>query len=330
MKKTSSLALMFLLSFAPLAYAQEAADTPAASNDPTTSAPVTETTAAPDPTPAIQTPDAADAPAASATPDVPVAAVPDTANTEAALSPQVQDTVNTQDTVDGAALQGASNPEDLATTTAAVDAKTSADATSTPIVLDATSTPEIVAVDASTTLDVVAADVQPSDAVPNDAEPPQQDTPPDTLPSPQPQAVAIPVADLAPKPEYTFAMTGKRIAAKRIIRDAAGKTQAEDIAQTITPAIDNATGIMQVSGSCSNTYYVILLFKNQDDYARDPKSYILDKAYPCTGGNFSYQIADLPDTLSDGTYYLLAGEEGDKGPWAPITQLTEITINKNH
>lgn len=76
MKKTSSLALMFLLSFAPLAYAQEAADTPAASNDPTTSAPVTETTAAPDPTPAIQTPDAADAPVASATPDVPVAASP--------------------------------------------------------------------------------------------------------------------------------------------------------------------------------------------------------------------------------------------------------------
>lgn len=313
--------MVFFLSFAPLVYAQEASDTP---TDPPVLVSVPADVPLVDTAPADATPAVADTlatPEPDLQPDIPVSG---------ASTTPLQDTTNTQDTVDGATLQGASNPEDLATTTVAVDVVHSTDATSTPIELQATSTPETIAVEASTTLDVVAADVQPSDAAQDTVEPQQQDLPADTPPAPLPQEAAIPVADLAPKPEYTFAMTGKHIAAKRIVRDAAGRTQAVDIAQTITPEIDNATGIMQVSGSCSNTYYVILLFKNQDDYARDPKSYLLDKAYPCTSGTFSYQIADLPDSLQDGTYYLLVGEEGDKGPWAPITQLTEITINKNH
>ncbi len=125
-------------------------------------------------------------------------------------------------------------------------------------------------------------------------------------------------------------MTGKHVAAKRTARDASGKQQTVELTQAVAPQIDNTTGSMQVSGSCSNTYFVILLFKGQDDYARDPKSYILDKAFPCVGGQFSYSISDLPDSLNDGTYYLLVGEEGDKGPWAPITALTEVTINRNH
>jgi hypothetical protein len=330
MKKLFALWLIALFSSSQLAFAQEAtatsADIPANVAAPANAANA-DSAFAPIVAPPMAT--SSDAGTNAPTEDTsPSQTVPPTDTVRsAATSTPLQDTTNTQDTVEGSTLQGASNPEDLATTTVAIDATaTSTDATSTPIELQATSTPETIAVESSTTLDVVAADVQPSDA----AEPQQQDLPADMPPAPLAQEAAIPVADLAPKPEYTFAMTGKRIAAKRIIRDAAGKTQAEDIAQTITPAIDNATGIMQVSGSCSNTYYVILLFKNQDDYARDPKSYILDKAYPCASGNFSYQIADLPDSLEDGTYYLLVGEEGDKGPWAPITQLTEITINKNH
>lgn len=343
MNRFAAVTLASFLSFAPLAYAQEAAAAPPADAAPA-SAPAD--TAPADPAPAnapavpVDTasaaPDMAPEPEVSAT-DTPADVVSDpalvsNATTTDTTSTPLQDTTNTQDTVDGTALQGAANPEDSATTTVAVDASTT-EATSTPLAVDATSTPESIAVDASTTLDVVAQDVQPSDAAPDvpPADTQQQEAPLDQPPADKTsEPVSIPAADLAPKPEYTFAMTGTHIAAKRTVRDAAGKQQTVDVAQTVTPRIDNATGVMQVSGSCSNTYYVILLFKNQDDYARDPKSYILDKAFPCENGSFTYAISDLPSSLADGTYYLLVGEEGDKGPWAPITGLTEVTINRNH
>lgn len=248
-------------------------------------------------------------------------------SSDASTTP-LQDTTNTQDTVDGNALQDASNPETLATTTVAVDATTT-DATSTPVIVDATSTPEGIAVDATPALDVVAQDVQPSDAQPDV---PPSDTPqPQDTPAPQPEPIeqAIPVIDLAPKPEYSFALTGKHVATKRIVRDSAGE-HAIDNTQQITPTVDNTTGTMRISGACSNTYYVVLVFKNQDDYARDPLSYIVNRAFPCVASSFSYDIDSLPSSLANGTYYLLVGEEGDRGPWAPITQLTEITINRNH
>lgn len=245
----------------------------------------------------------------------------------AASSTPIQDTANTQDTVDADVLQGADNPEELATTTVAVDASAT-DATSSPVTLDASSTPEIITLDADGALDIVAEDVQPTDAA-QDPEP-QPETQPEQQPdNPPVPETALSVADLAPKPEYSFAMTGKRIEAKRIVRDRAGKEQVTDVTQAVTPEIDNATGSMQVSGSCSNTYFVVLLFKNQDDYVRDPKSYLIDKAFPCVGGAFSYRIADLPDSIQDGTYYLLIGEEGERGPWAALTDLTEVTISRN-
>lgn len=337
MRRILAIALSLMLSFGHVALAQEvAADAPVESS--AASAPVDPAPSA-EPAPVDVSADvstdesAADAPvpdgnAIDAPADEPVdatppleepsaeAPVPDTSTTP------LQDTANTQDTVEGDLLQGASNPEELATTTVAVDAQ---EASSTPLTIEATSTLESVPLDSSTTLDVVAEDVLPADAAPEPA--------PEPVPEPEaplPEPAVIPLADLAPKPEFSFAMTGKRVEAKRVQRDRAGKEQVVDVAQTLTPQIDNATGVMQVSGSCSNTYYVILLFKNQDDYARDPKSYLIDKAFPCVGGTFSYSIDELPANLTDGTYYLLVGEEGEKGPWSAITDLTEVTIQRNH
>ncbi len=89
---------------------------------------------------------------------------------------------------------------------------------------------------------------------------------------------------------------------------------------------DTIERVLNVSGSCSSQYYVILLYRNVDDYDRNPSSYILNKAYECVDGRYSYDINDLPKDISPGTYYLLVGGQ-DNGPWSPITSLTEIIIN---
>lgn len=317
MKSILAFILILALSFAPSVYAQEltagapSTEVPASAEEPVA---VREET----PVPAM--------PEVSASDPVPMTLVSEPgfpAGADTSTSTPIQDTANTQDTVDAGLLQGASNPEDLATTTVTVDSK---EASSTPLTLEASSTPESLPLDESTTLDVVAEDVQPADAT-------EPELVAESAPAPEPETLRpepISVADLAPKPEYSFSMTGKRVDAKRVVRDQSGKERLTDVAQTLSPEIDNTTGVMQVSGTCSNTYFVILLFKNQDDYLRDPKSYIVDKAFPCVNGSFTYRIADLPDALPGGTYYLLVGEEGERGPWAAITDLTEVTINRNH
>ena len=73
----------------------------------------------------------------------------------------------------------------------------------------------------------------------------------------------------------------------------------------------------------------MLLFKNATDYAESPSSYIVNRAYPCVSGTFTYSISQLPHTLSDGTYYLMVAQEGTTGTWKPLTSLSAITINKN-
>ncbi len=105
--------------------------------------------------------------------------------------------------------------------------------------------------------------------------------------------------------------------------------EVQDVNATVTTTIDSENGYLTLSGGCSSTYFVVLVYKNESDYAEDQSSYIFNKAFPCQGGVFSYTISQLPSNLSDGTYYILIGEQGDKGTWVPASQLTEINLNRN-
>ena len=75
---------------------------------------------------------------------------------------------------------------------------------------------------------------------------------------------------------------------------------------------------------------MVLIFKNQTDYEADPRSFIMNRAYPCENGTYSYSIDRLPPTLTNGTYYLMIADQGERGPWTPATGLTEITINRSN
>jgi hypothetical protein len=185
--------------------------------------------------------------------------------------------------------------------------------------VDASSTPLVDSTVTAST-DVVAQSI--------DANTPRAVDP--TTPTSLPLVQSVPIQELAPKPEYAFAITGTTIPTKLQIKDTDGKVvQEQSVLATLTPTVDNTTGEVTVSGLCTNVYYVVLLFKNKTDYADDPSSYLVNRAYPCVNGSYSYAISDLPYNLDNGNYYLMVGQEGKTGTWSPITGLSEITINRN-
>jgi hypothetical protein len=203
-----------------------------------------------------------------------------------------------------------------------------------PVTQDATTTDPI---DTSSTTDPtsVPTDVQVDTPVdlPVDALPVNQPQP-DVVPVSQPDPVVITQADLLPDPEFVFSVnTGKRIPTKRIVRKQelvngrmAIKESEEELTNEPTISADNSSGVMNISGSCEDAYYVVLLYKNQEDYVRDRRSFIFNRAFPCINRSFNYQVEDLPEALESGTYYVLIGSQGETTPWVPITGLTEVEI----
>lgn len=85
---------------------------------------------------------------------------------------------------------------------------------------------------------------------------------------------------------------------------------------------------IRVAGTCSEAYYVILLFANASDYMTDPARAFFNQARPCVNGSFARTIVDseLPSQLAAGTYYLVVANQGDTGPWQPFPQIYPVTI----
>lgn len=121
-------------------------------------------------------------------------------------------------------------------------------------------------------------------------------------------------------PRYRFEFTGEQIKTKRVTKVRGGDSG--------MPTIDAIEGITSISGSCSSTYYVIALYKYPADFEEKPESAVLNKSYLCIGGEYAYALNKLPTRLQPGTYYLLVGEQGESGPWKPMTDLNEVIISK--
>jgi|GEM_PF-3843190 len=323
-KKIIALTVVLSFSLVQVSFAQT--DTSTASSGGDTSTPAA-TTPAPTPDPSTTTPPPTD----------PTTASTDTTQTPPA-APVVQDTTGVQTTVSGTTLEDTTDPQSASSSvpdasvipvTTASSTATSTDSTTTdtslPVTGDTASSTPLVDSTSTATTDVVGQSIDTTTPPPVDP----------TVPTdPQPVAaiapISVPIAELAPKPQYAFAITGTTIPTKLQIKDSDGNVvQEQSVLATLTPTVDNTTGEVSVSGTCTDVYYVVLLFKNKTDYADDPSSYLVNRAYPCVGGTYTYAISDLPDNLTNGTYYLMVGQEGEKSPWQPITSLTEIQINKN-
>lgn len=296
MKKLSSLALVFSLFIAQVSFAQEAELPPAP--EPT---PVVEVSA-----PVVEVPiEEVSAPPVEPTPEE----VPPTQTTEPEA---IQETATTQETVTADVLVQTENPE-----TATEEAST------TVAVLPETPAEEVVVESETETTEPVPVEEQQLDVVADIVEPTPTEIPTEVA------SVAVAIEELVPEPEFAFVLTGDKIPTKKKVEGKNGKFTEEIVATPLTTTVDNEKGEVHISGSCSDVYFVVLLFKHEEDYRNDPASYIVNRAYECANNTFSYAISELPSSLPNGTYYLLVGEQGEKGAWKPVTELTEITINKN-
>ena len=326
-KKMLTLALLLSFAVAQTAFAQDASGTPVtpASADSSSAVPPVVTTDTP-PAPPTDTSttlsDTSSASTASSTVDQLVDLQGSTAT--------LQDTTNTQSAASSTLLENTTDPATATSTDVVsipvVEATTSTSSNPSPVTVTPppATTDETTPVDQGTsTLDIVAQNVDP--VTPEDA---ATSTP---APVGVPHLTVLPLADLTPQPAYTFALTGTNIPSVRKMKDASGAVVGEEaVATPLTPQIDTTTGAVSVSGQCSAAYFVVLLFKHSDDYANDSRSYVVNRAYPCVNGAFTYSISELPSTLADGNYYLLVGQEGKRGTWEPITEMTEIAITKKH
>ena len=196
------------------------------------------------------------------------------------------------------------------------------------------STPIII--DTSAPLSPDPAAIQPENNTPNVV------TIVDVMPQVVPVAVdkvVPPVADisteeLTPKDKYVFKLEGPATATKdnpdwqKIHGEKINPQTEKKISTTPNLVPDDVTGVLDISGSCTDSYFVVLLYKNKEDYNKNPTSYIFNKAFDCENGSYKYSIDELPSNLSNGIYYLLIGGQGETGTWKPITALTPITIQK--
>lgn len=199
--------------------------------------------------------------------------------------------------------------------------------------LDVVDLPEITPEETATTTPIIPDETQ-VEGVPVV---PEEEIVPTDIP---PEAVVeeLPMEDISPKDGFKFSIKNGRIPTTEApdwkvgdeIIDKYGKTtevdKTEDITNIPKLSVNSVTNTLKVSGSCSMKYFVVLLYKNETDYNNDPAASILNRAFPCVGGKYSYSIDELPTTIPNGTYYLLVGEMGDTGTWTPITALVPISI----
>jgi hypothetical protein len=83
-------------------------------------------------------------------------------------------------------------------------------------------------------------------------------------------------------------------------------------------------------GVCQKEYFVILMYSQSDDYINDPGKFIYNKAFSCKNGSYYYELGDLPENLAEGTYYFMVAEEGETGPWYPISAIQPVQITTQY
>lgn len=301
-----TLAIILLASPLTPAFAQTASDTPPTDTTATTDSPATQETVGAETL--LQTQDA------SALSDV-ASSTQETIPTDTLI--QTQDPTLLVDVTASSTI-----PFDTGA------ASTSSTPDAPPILLDATTT-------AATDIVPIIEETPSADVVPLVPDTPVEDiTPPDEV------VATIPVEAIAPKSEFKFSIRSNRIATDKVPqwqkkgedttkRNKNKNQQTEDVISNAPDVtLDAVSGAPIVSGACVNVYYVILLYKNETDYSSDPASYILNKAYPCVNGQYTYTMNDVPHSIPSGTYYLLVGEMGERGSWTPITSLVPIDITR--
>lgn len=94
-------------------------------------------------------------------------------------------------------------------------------------------------------------------------------------------------------------------------------------ARNIEVSTKDGSQNLVISGSCQDKFYVVLLYRNREDYSKNPSSAVYNSAFECTG-TINHRLET--ENLIGGNYWLLIGEQRDTGTWVPISDLREISL----
>lgn len=84
---------------------------------------------------------------------------------------------------------------------------------------------------------------------------------------------------------------------------------------------------LEISGSCHEEYFVVLLWKNTEDYINHPGAFASNFADLCRDQKFSYDLGSISKETLDGDYFILIAEEDENNPWVPASGLIPIKIS---
>lgn len=100
---------------------------------------------------------------------------------------------------------------------------------------------------------------------------------------------------------------------------------AKDVVRSVAVS-DSETGNIIISGTCLKDYYVILVFRGENDYATSPRSALFNSAYACKRGAYKYEMTPGSLNLKTGSYFMLVAEQDDGEPWVPISALMPFEV----
>lgn len=101
------------------------------------------------------------------------------------------------------------------------------------------------------------------------------------------------------------------------------KVLAGRLDRNINVVTENGSKALVIFGSCRDKFYVVLLYRNREDYAKNPSLAVYNSAFECTG-TINHRLET--ENLTGGDYWLLIGEQGDTGTWIPISDLRKIKV----
>lgn len=147
--------------------------------------------------------------------------------------------------------------------------------------------------------------------------------PSEVAPAPIPQRMEV----------LTFKVVGAPIATQRVlpwyedeIKEIVGKQSGFLQPPDVSVSEDGLS--ITVKGSCSKDYFVVMTFRNPDDYKDKPQTFASNFADKCKGGKFTYDLNMLPLDTREGTYYLLTADQEKTGPWVISSAMLPISLGR--
>ncbi len=142
------------------------------------------------------------------------------------------------------------------------------------------------------------------------------------------------VAD-APAPPHTtevrtkklmFPTIGTPISIMHTTFDEEGRAKGKISSKKINVSTSGGGSSLEISGTCDKKYFVILTYRNLEDYIKKPRSFVVNRADECVQGKFAFDMATLSPETRGGAQYLVVGEQGEEGTWDVVSDLFPIDI----